>query len=273
MSRLLTKSERTHVYTQLMGKLIDLDLWDSELESIKKLRIMATLFRDNAMEFKGELPMPHNKVISYQFYKDYRNQTNVNISKGINRNMTAKERESYYDKLLNIIEENNLHDTENAEVLMDVIENLENFKKNGKNYKKELKLSNGKKLICDVYNDYKHESVITIISSSDLLSKKERNDICDEIRTSLKKLKIWDAEHSSILEFKKVLDSYCDEAIDMVGEIRLRVDNILVYELYNDRRKKSFAKISNDSKKLDEKQDIEITQNDISENIPDLIGV
>ena len=58
----------------------------------------------------------------------------------------------------------------------------------------------------------------------------------------------------------------------MVGEIRLRVDNILVYELYNDRRKKSFAKISNDSKKIDEKQDNEITQDDISENIPDLIG-
>lgn len=82
MAKLLTKEERALVYNKLMLELMKMKLDDSPIEGIRRLKVIAKLYRDHAIEANGEIELPRNNRITYEFWKDHRRQTNVYISRG-----------------------------------------------------------------------------------------------------------------------------------------------------------------------------------------------
>jgi hypothetical protein len=265
MARLLTCKERNNIYNQLMEKLIELDLYDSELENIKKLKIMAKLFKDTGMEFNGELQMPQNKIITYQFSNDYRKQTNVNISKNINRSMTKGERTEYHDKIIDLIKKYNLFETED-ETIISLKKKSVDYKDNGIKFSDELSLPDGKKLIIDLYNDYKHESIVKILGKEDLVTKKEREKIYKEIVSGLKNLNIWDSDLESVIELKKLALNYRDKGEESDGELLLPSQQKFVYQFNKYHGKKTFVKIS----RIESNFQDEVSSDD---EVPELVQV
>jgi hypothetical protein len=247
MAKILTQKERNFIYNELMLKLSNLNLYDSEIESIKKLKIMAKLYRDNGMEFSGELELPLNKIITYEFYNDHRRQTNVNISRNINKSMTNGERTEYYNKILDCLKKYDLKDNDNISSLK---KKALEYKEKGIEFTGELSLSDGKKLILDLYNDYKHESVVKILGENDLVSKEERTKIYKEIISGLKKLNIWDYDLESIKEIKKLALDYKENGTEAVGELQLPSQQKFVYQFSKDHSKKTFVKISRAETKM-----------------------
>jgi hypothetical protein len=81
MAKLLTNEERSFVYNKLMLELIKMKLDTSSIEGIRRLKVIAKLYRDHAIEANGEIELPRNNRITYEFWKDHRRQTNVYISR------------------------------------------------------------------------------------------------------------------------------------------------------------------------------------------------
>jgi len=81
MAKLLSAEERNYVYNQLMGQLLKLELYNSPLEGIVRLKVIAKLFKDHAFESEGKILLPDNNRIEYAFYKDHRERTTVHISR------------------------------------------------------------------------------------------------------------------------------------------------------------------------------------------------
>lgn len=243
MARSLTKKERDYIYNQLTMKLMDLDLYDSELESIKKLKIMAKLYRDTGMEFKGELKMPQNKIITYEFYRDHRRQTNVNISRNIKNPMTFFERTNIYNEIVDSLKKLNLWESK-KERIIEFKKKALDYKTSGKGFIGELVLADGKKLVCELYNDYKHETIVKILGEEDLLSKFDRIRTYGEIVGGLKKLGVWESELDSICQLKQLAKEYKDNGTEAFGELALPDRQKIIYEFYKDKRKKTFVKIS-----------------------------
>jgi hypothetical protein len=274
MAKLLTIEERNYIYNQLMMKLLDLDLYDSDLECIKKLKIMAKLYRDNGMEFRGELELPQNKVITYEFYKDHRRQTNVNISKNINKSMTLGERTEYYNKIFECLKNHKLLDSKQENILSLKKKSLE-YRDNGTGFSGELFLPDtedqnsmsGKKLIFELYNDYKHESVVKILGDDSLMTKEERVKIYKEIVAGLKKLDIWDLDLESISKIKKMALDYKENGTEAVGELQLPSHQKFVYQFSKDHSKQTFVKISR------EQQNIYNNESSSDEDIPELVQI
>jgi hypothetical protein len=104
MAKILTKHERFFVYNKLMDELDKLGLQDSPIEGIRKLKVMAKLWLDTAMEFNGEIELPNNNRITYQFWKDHRQQTNVYISRGAAGLKNYKKEDNDYDIIENKVE-------------------------------------------------------------------------------------------------------------------------------------------------------------------------
>jgi hypothetical protein len=274
MAKLLTSEERNYIYNQLMIKLSDLGLFDSDLESIKKLKIMAKLYKDNGMEFRGELELPQNKVITYEFYKDHRRQTNVNISKNINKSMTLGERTEYYNKILECLKNYKLLNSKDKNILSLKKQALE-YKEKGTKFSGELTLpdtenphfTGGKKLIFELYNDYKHESIVKILGDNDLMTKEERTKIYKEIVTGLKKLNIWDSDLESILALKKLALDYKENGTNATGELPLPSQQKIVYQFSRDHSKQTFVKISR------EQQQFYNDETSSDEDVPELVQV
>ena len=198
MAKTYTQKERDYIYDQLINKLIELNMIDSDLESIKKLKIIAKLYKDTGMEFQGELPL--NKKITYEFYNNHRKKTNVNISQGINRKITTKEREAYYDEFMETLKKLDLHESKGKGVKR-LKNKMSEYKTTGTEFKDELALPNKKKLICELYNDYKHESIIKIIGEDNICSKNNRQKTYDEIMTSLNKMDLLNLQLDGIEKF------------------------------------------------------------------------
>jgi hypothetical protein len=285
MAKLLTSEERNYIYNQLMIKLLDLDLYDSDLESIKKLKIMAKLYKDNGMEFRGELELPQNKVITYEFYKDHRRQTNVNISRNINKSMTLGERTEYYNKIMDCLKKYKLLNSNvrgstvdgsnHNKNILSLIKKASAYKDNGTEFSGELLLPDtknplimsGKKLIFELYNDYKHESIVKILGDDDLMTKEERAKIYKEIVTGLKKLDIWDSDLESISIIKKMALDYKENGTEAVGELPLPSHQKFVYQFSKDHSKQTFVKISR------EHHQIYNDESSSDEDVPELIQV
>lgn len=274
MAKLLSTEERNYIYNQLMMKLLDLDLYDSDLEAIKKLKIMAKLYKDNGMEFRGELELPQNKVITYEFYKDHRRQTNVNISRNINKSMTLGERTEYYNKIIECLKNHKLLDSKHENILSLKKKSLE-YRDNGTGFSGELILPDtensnsmsGKKLIFELYNDYKHESVVKILGDDSLMTKEERVKIYKEIIAGLKKLDIWDLDLESITKIKKMALDYKENGTEAIGELPLPSHQKFVYQFSKDHSKQTFVKISR------EQQNFYNNESSSDEDIPELVQI
>jgi hypothetical protein len=245
MAKVLTHDERNYIYNQLIFQLVTLELYDSELESIKKLKLMAKLYKDTGMEFKGELFLPYNKTITYEFYKDHGKKTNVNISKHINKPLTLSERTEGYQNLLKIIDDEKILNFNEKETY-DLKNNAILYRDKGIPLKGELFLPDDKKLIYHLYNDYKHYNVIKIIENDHMLSNNERNNIYNEIVSGLKNLKVWNSKHSGIVELKRIANDYNINGTEASGEILLQDNQKIVYEFCKTHKKQTFVKITRD---------------------------
>ncbi len=93
MTKQLEVYERNIIYNDLINKLDNIKLLNLPDKGIKKLLVMAKLFRDHAMEFNGEIELPLEMKITYEFYKDHRRQTIINISRN------AHDLVDYYNKI------------------------------------------------------------------------------------------------------------------------------------------------------------------------------
>jgi hypothetical protein len=265
MVRVYSYDERNNIYNSLMVKLLELDLFNSELESIKKLKIMAKLYRDNGMEFQGELELPNKKIITYEFWKDDRRQTNVNISKNINNIMTEKERGKLYSQIMENLKNENLLNSDDKNITELKKKALE-YKTNGTEFSGELDLPSGKKLVCDLYNNHKNESKVIILGDETPLSDEERFSIYKEIVTSLKKLNIWDEDHENIAKLRHLAVKFKNEGIDEVGELPLPYQFKIIYEFHKNHNKKTFVKITRDNHSFYDKS----TDNVVDDNVPQL---
>jgi len=79
------------------------------------------------------------------------------------------------------------------------------------------------------------------------LSKEERNAIYNEVAFGLINLDIWNIEDQGMKKFKIMMKLYLDHGKEFNGEIDLEsLDRKLIYNLYNDRRKKTVAYLSKD---------------------------
>lgn len=77
-----TQHEKNFIYDRLQEKLKSLHLHNSKLEGIKKLNVIAKLWRDAGFEQQGMIELPLGKVISYKFYNTKKNGMDVHISRG-----------------------------------------------------------------------------------------------------------------------------------------------------------------------------------------------
>ena len=155
--------------------------------------------------------------------------------------MTNGERTEYYNKILDCLKKYNLQDKEN---ILSLKKKAIEYKEKGTEFSGELSLPDGKKLIIDLYNDYKHESVVKILGGNDLITKEERIKIYKEIISGLKKLNIWDSDLESIKEIKKLALDYKENGTEAVGELLLPNQQKFVYQFSKDHSKQTFVKIS-----------------------------
>jgi hypothetical protein len=246
-----------------MMKLTDLDLINSELTSIKKLKVMAKLFKDNGNEFKGELELPNNNIITYEFYQDHRRKTIVNISKNIEKQMSLEDRTANYNKIIETLINLNLFDLNNKNIV-ELKKKALQYKTNGGDLIGNLTLHDGKKIVYELYGNYKHESIVKFLGENDILTKSERNKIYNEIVSGLKKIGIWDHTDENITKLKEFIIDYRDNATERIGELPLSINKKFVYEFYKDKRKTTFVRISNE--KSNNKSD-----SDSDNDVPDLI--
>jgi hypothetical protein len=79
------------------------------------------------------------------------------------------------------------------------------------------------------------------------LTYDERNKIYFEVVFSLMGLEIWELEDESIKKFKIMLKLYLDYGKEFSGELEIKsIDRKLIYNLHNDRNKKTVAYLSKD---------------------------
>jgi hypothetical protein len=123
----LTQNERNFVYNKLTMELMKLGLDNSKLYGIKRLKVIAKLWKDTGREDNGEIELPRNQRITYEFWKDHRRQTNVYISRGAGGLKDYKEEENEIKE-----EKNDANNNENAnnETKVDLDDNNENADEN-----------------------------------------------------------------------------------------------------------------------------------------------
>src|SRR5438874_7677884 len=79
------------------------------------------------------------------------------------------------------------------------------------------------------------------------LSKDERNKIYFEVMIGLMNLNIWDLNDESMQKFRVMMKLYLDHGMEFSGELNIdSIERKLIYNLYNDRNKKTVAYLSND---------------------------
>ena len=79
------------------------------------------------------------------------------------------------------------------------------------------------------------------------LTSNERVGIYLEIMSALSKLEIWDLNDESMKKFRIMVKLYVDYGMEFSGELDIeRVGRRLIYNLYNDRNKKTVAYLSQD---------------------------
>ena len=79
------------------------------------------------------------------------------------------------------------------------------------------------------------------------LSKDERNKIYFEVMLALMNLQIWDLNDESMQKFRIMMKLYLDHGKEFSGELEIEsIERKLIYNLYNDRRKKTVAYLSGD---------------------------
>lgn len=87
----MNQNERNFIYNQMMlqisenkDKFLDTD------EGVRKIKVIAKLFKDSGIESKGEINLTTNYTILYQFYNDRKKRTDVSIIRTPNMNFFEK---------------------------------------------------------------------------------------------------------------------------------------------------------------------------------------
>jgi hypothetical protein len=229
MAKAFTQKDRDNVYNQFISKLVSINLLDSELEAIKKLKVIMKIYKDTGMEFKGELELPHNGKIIYELYNDHRRQTHIDISKNINRPLAPFERKQYYEKIVDLFKKKNIWNSEDKKIIK-LKKSLLEYKDNGTEMKCTLSLPSGEKLVLELYNNHLKENVIKILG--------ERKESYDKIIDILKKKNLLEyADDEDINKLKENLLEYNNDGKEMCGSIALPDGSKLILELYKNTNK------------------------------------
>jgi ribosomal protein S10 len=247
MAKPLKDSERQYIYNQFITKLMEIDMLNSDLESIKKMKVMIKLYKDTGMEFKGELPLPHGGKIFYELYKDHRRKTRIDISNNINKPLAQWERNEYYTKVVALLKKMNVWNSKDKEI-QQLKKDIIDYKEKGKEFNGTLQLPNGEAIMLELYNNHLNENVIKVLGESDLLTYDERNATYKEIIQGLKNIDLFNSDLDSIKQLKKICKEYRDNGTEASGELPLPSREKIVYELCKDHSKKSIVKISDDIK-------------------------
>jgi sRNA-binding regulator protein Hfq len=88
----MNQTERNYIYNQLLMQISENK--DKFLESdigVKKIKVIAKLFRDSGIESKGEIELVSNYTILYKFYNDRQKRTDVSIIRTPSKNFFNKE--------------------------------------------------------------------------------------------------------------------------------------------------------------------------------------
>jgi hypothetical protein len=83
-----------------MFTLLNLEIWDIEDKNMQKFKIMMNLYRDNGIEFSGELEIYKlERKLIYSLYNDRNKKTVAYLSK--DRYLKAKDRKSRIQEKIN----------------------------------------------------------------------------------------------------------------------------------------------------------------------------
>lgn len=228
MAKSFTQKDRDNIYNQFITKLISMDLLDSDIESIKKLKVIMKIYKDTGREFKGELDLPHNGKIIYELYNDHRRQTHIDISKNINRPLAAFERKQYYEKIVDILKSKKLWNSEDPKINK-LKRSISEYKDEGIEIKSTLSLPNGEKLILELYNNHLKENIIKVLG--------ERKEIYDKIINLLKERNLFDSNDNGIDQLKENLLDYNNNGKEFSGSLGLPDGSKLILELYKNTTK------------------------------------
>ena len=228
MAKPFTQKDRDNVYNQFINKLMSINLFDSELESIKKLKVIMKLYKDSGMEFKGELLLPHNGKIIYELYNDHRKQTKIDISKNINRPLAPFERKEYSNQIMDLLKNKKVWDSEDKNIKK--IKNaITEYKDNGSEFIGTLNLPTGEKIILELFNNHLKENTIKVIG--------DRKNTYEKIIDILKKMEVYDSDNENINELKQHLLDYNNTGKEFRGTIEFPNGSKMVLDLFKNTNK------------------------------------
>ncbi|ATZ81019.1 hypothetical protein BMW23_0974 [Bodo saltans virus] len=79
IKRQLTNLERNNIYNQMIIELSNNGYDETTDDGIKKIKIIAKLFRDTKREDSGKINLKCGKTIVYQLYNNFSKKTQINI--------------------------------------------------------------------------------------------------------------------------------------------------------------------------------------------------
>lgn len=83
----MNQNERNFIYNQLILQISEnKEKFPETDDGVRKIKVIAKLFRDTGMEAKGEINLSSNYTIIYQFYNDRKKRTDVSIMRTPKKN-------------------------------------------------------------------------------------------------------------------------------------------------------------------------------------------
>jgi hypothetical protein len=87
----LSFSERDAKYNQILSSLLTLNIPISAINGITRLKIIAKIYRDYGNEFIGEIQLPSDNIIIYEFWNNTKKKTFVKITNNANQKCKTEE--------------------------------------------------------------------------------------------------------------------------------------------------------------------------------------